>query len=189
MLAGAAGLVVVAGDDDRERPAAVADAAAPATQEPGGDRLPMLGETQTGKPQPPAGGPAADPDAIYNPSVQPAREDAGPVTVPSASRGGAEVTFIVRLKGPPEIDTISRSYKSDRAKAEQAYADLSDRLPGLKEFRLVGASYSGELKLAYRLAPDVEPTRAVINGIKDKIMAIEGVAYADPDYVAHPGED
>lgn len=111
-----------------------------------------------------------------------------PVTLPASAKG-AEVTFIVRLKGQPEIDIISRNFKKDPDMAQKAYADLSERLPGLKDFQLVGASYSGEIKLAYQLAPGVEPTRSAIDDIKSRIMAIEGVAYADPDYVAHPGED
>ena len=182
MLAGAAGLVVVA-SDDRERPAVET-----------GDSVATAGPDQAGvgtsrpdvREQPVR--PDSGPDAPYDPVARPAAAPAGPVTVP-ASVTGAEVTFIVRIKGQKEIDTISRNYKRDRETAEKAYAELSERLPGLKEFRLVGASYSGELQLAYRLAPGVEPTRGAINKIKDKIMAIEGVAYADPDYVAHPGED
>ena len=181
MLAGAAGLVVVAGDD-RERPAVetkeTLPTAGPDLQEPDAIR-PSPEQTIQ---------PGADLDAPYDPIARPASEPAGPVTVPT-SITGAEVTFIVRIKGHKEVDTISRNYKRDRETAEKAYIELSERLPGLKEFQLVGASYSGELKLAYRLAPGVEPTRGAINAIKDKIMAIEGVAYADPDYVAHPGED
>lgn len=187
MLAGAAGLVVVAGDD-RERPAVGTEDTRPAT-EPGqaalGTSRPDVGEPL---PTQPTARPDSDPDAPYDPIARPAAEPADPVTLPT-SVTGAEVTFIVRIKGHKEVDTISRNYKRDRETAEKAYAELSKRLPGLKEFRLVGASYSGELKLAYRLAPGVEPTHGAINEVKDKIMAIEGVAYADPDYVAHPGED
>ena len=111
-----------------------------------------------------------------------------PVALP-ASAEGAEIVYIVRIKGAPEIDTIARNFKRNPDVAQEAYAELCERLPALKEFQLVGASYSGEVKLAYQLAPGVQPTRAVMNDIKDKIMAIEGVAYADPDFVAHPGED
>jgi hypothetical protein len=54
---------------------------------------------------------------------------------------------------------------------------------------LVGASYSGEIRLAYQMPPGVEPTRAAIRSVQEKIMAVDGVAYADPDYIAHPGKE
>ena len=59
----------------------------------------------------------------------------------------------------------------------------------LQDFRLVGASYSGEIRLGYRLPPGLEPTRATINEIQSRIMQVDSVAYADPDYVAQPGKE
>ena len=38
---------------------------------------------------------------------------------------------------------------------------------------------------ARRLA---EATPAAIKDVQDRLLAIDGVAYADPDYVAHPGQ-
>jgi hypothetical protein len=100
-----------------------------------------------------------------------------------------EVTFIVRIKGAPEIDSVARLYKKDPAAAEQAFADYVRRTPALRDFMLVGASYSGEIRLAYQMPPGVEPTRAAIRSVQEKIMAVDGVAYADPDYIAHPGKE
>jgi hypothetical protein len=121
-------------------------------------------------------------------------EQALPASAPkndskSAGSAGAEVTFIVRLKGRPEIDTIARNFKRDRQTAEAAYADLVAEIPALQDFRLVGASYSGEINLVYQMPAGVEPTRGRIEEIRNRILAIDGVAYADPDFVAHPGED
>ena len=106
-----------------------------------------------------------------------------------ASANSAEVVFIVRIKGAPEIDTIARNFKRNRETAEAAFADLVTAHPALAEFELVGASYSGEIKLSFTLPPGVSPTRDVVMDIKQKIMAIEGVAYADPDYIAHPDKE
>ncbi|MFN4023554.1 MAG: hypothetical protein ACK4MQ_01875 [Hyphomonas sp.] len=99
--------------------------------------------------------------------------------------GAAEVVFIVRMKGAPEIDVITRNFRRDPAAAQAAWTDLVTRVPALAEFELTGASFSGEIRLTRRL-PDASP--AAIRTVQDRLLAIEGVAYADPDYVAHPGE-
>lgn len=102
---------------------------------------------------------------------------------------GTEVHFIVRLKGAPEIDTITRNFKRDPEAAQSAWQDLTARLPGLSSFTLVGASYSGEVKLAYQMPPGASTSPADIRAVQERLMMIEGVAYADPDYIAHPGKD
>lgn len=123
-------------------------------------------------------------DAQALPAAGGSKSDGG-----TSGSGVAEVTFIVRLKGPPEVDTICRNFKRDRDTADAAYQALSDKLPKLKDFRLVGASYSGEMNLTYQLPAGVEPTRGKIEDVRKLILSIDGVAYADPDFVAHPGED
>ena len=115
--------------------------------------------------------------AQAEPSVRPARAD------------GIEVHFIVRLKGAPEIDEITRNFKRDPAAAQTAWSELVTRLPGLADFSLVGASYSGEIKLAYQLAPGASATPEDIRAVQYRLLKVEGVSYADPDYVAHPGKE
>lgn len=106
-----------------------------------------------------------------------------------ARANGTEVQFIVRLKGAPEIDIITRNFKRDPAAAQTAWQELVTRLPGLDAFTLVGASYSGEIKLAYQMPPGTPATPEEIRAVQDRLLKIEGVSYADPDYVAHPGKD
>ena len=188
VLAGAAGLMVIAGNDSEESQRAVRAAghtssAVETDVEPTSETRSLAVRPQAVENQPEMT------SRQLTPGVQVAPQTKPPAAPLPASAKGAEVTFIVRLKGQPEIDVISRNFKKDPETAHKAFADLCDRLPGLKQFQLVGASYSGEIKLAYQFAPGVSPTRAAIDDIKAKIMAIEGVAYADPDYVAHPGED
>jgi hypothetical protein len=174
VLAGATGLFVMNGPD------------APAPQQAG------ISQTE---PQPGTPAPRPHPgDAI--PMVQPAelpasaetRAPAG-IKLAQVNTAGTEVVFIVRIKGEPEIDVISRNYKRDPAVAETAWANLQARYPVLADFTLVGASYSGEIKLAYQLPPGLEPTRATINDIQSRILQVNSVAYADPDYVAQPGKE
>ncbi len=115
--------------------------------------------------------------AQAEPSVRPARAD------------GTEVHFIVRLKGAPEIDEITRNFKRDPAAAQTAWGELVTRLPGLADFSLAGASYSGEIKLAYQMPPGASATPEDIRAVQDRLLKVEGVSYADPDYVAHPGKE
>lgn len=117
------------------------------------------------------------------PQVTVQREGGGSVL--PARAGTAEVVFIVRLKGAPEVDIITRNFKRDPAAAQAAWIELTQRIPVLAEFELAGASYSGEIRLLRRLA---EASPAAIKDVQDRLLAIEGVAYADPDYVAHPGQ-
>jgi len=147
---------------------------------------------------PPPGRPALiiDPEPAPLPPDEP-EEDRAPsipqVTIQQQGGGGvlparagtAEVVFIVRLKGAPEVDIITRNFKRDPAAAQAAWLELTSRIPVLAEFELSGASYSGEIRLSRRLA---EATPEAIKQVQDRLLAIEGVAYADPDYVAHPGQ-
>lgn len=106
-----------------------------------------------------------------------------------AQAQGTEVHFIVRIKGAPEIDTITQNFKRDPSTAQVAWQDLATRLPGLSDFILVGASYSGEIKLAYQMPPGAPATPEEIRSVQERLLKVEGVSYADPDYVAHPGKD
>ena len=174
MLAGATGIFVMAGSGG---PAPQQATIQPAVRE----KVEPLPELHPG-------------DAL--PVVRPAELPASAETrVPEGtklaqvSQDGSEIVYIVRIKGEPEIDVISRNFKRDRAAADIAWANLQSRYPVLQDFRLVGASYSGEIRLGYRLPPGLEPTRATINEIQSRLMQVDSVAYADPDYVAQPGKE
>jgi hypothetical protein len=189
LLAGATGLFVLAGSPDSDDQPSVTlsgvSEAVPALLPDARvdrDASPLIG-TLPDAPAPldTEGVPLPD-----GPAIQPAQV---PQSVITAQATGVEVTFIVRIKGAPEIDSVARLYKKDPAAAEQAFADYVRRTPALRDFMLVGASYSGEIRLAYQMPPGVEPTRAAIRSVQEKIMAVDGVAYADPDYIAHPGKE
>ncbi|WP_291200159.1 hypothetical protein [Hyphomonas sp.] len=133
---------------------------------------------------------ASDPD-FGRDDVELAQVESVPVAPVErpARADGTEVQFIVRLKGAPEIDTITRNFKREPAAAQAAWQELVTRLPGLSAFTLAGASYSGEIKLAYQMPPGIPATPEEIRAVQDRLLKIEGVSYADPDYVAHPGKD
>lgn len=103
-----------------------------------------------------------------------------------ARAGTSEVAFIVRLRGAPEVDVITRNFRRDPAAAQTAWLELVARIPALADFELSGASYSGELRLLYRMS---SATPAAVRTVQDRLLAIDGVSYADPDYVAHPGKE
>lgn len=198
LLAGATGLAVVgartgeeAGGEARVTELASANGGAPSEERPPSPPPPAF--------DPPPGRPALiiDPEPAPLPPDEPEEEEDLPpvpsVTIQQSGNGGvlparagtAEVVYIVRLKGAPEIDVITRNFKRDPAAAQAAWLELTARIPVLAEFELSGASYSGEIRLSRRLA---EATPAAIKQVQDRLLAIEGVAYADPDYVAHPGQ-
>lgn len=102
-----------------------------------------------------------------------------------ARTGEGEVVFIVRLRGAPEVDVITRNFKRDPAATHVAWLELIARIPVLADFELVGASYSGEMRLSRRLK---DVSRESVTKAQQRLLAIEGVAYADPDYIAHPGQ-
>ena len=183
-LAGATGLFVLAGSpEDRDEPAvplsglSEGESGSQVDTRVDRDESPLIGTLPEDI--------VPDELPIEPPLVQP--EQAPPAVI-TAQAKGAEVTFIVRIKGAPEIDSVARLFKKDPAAAQQAYSDYVRRTPELENFALIGASYSGEIRLAYQLPPGTEATREVTRDIQQKIMAVDGVAYADPDYVAHPGE-
>jgi hypothetical protein len=179
LLAGATGLFVLAGSpDDADQPvvplSGLADMQSASQPDFRVDRGPdpLIGTL---------------PDVpSHDPALRP--QLAGPNVI-TAQAQGAEVIFIVRIKGAPEIDSVARLYKKDPAAAQQAFDDYVRRTPALRDFSLVGASYSGEVRLSYQMPMGVEPTRSEIRLVQEKIMAVDGVAYADPDYVAHPGKE
>ena len=179
MLAGATGLFVMAGSGGP----GPAPAPTPAAS---GSALSAVNTKPAERPPHPN-----DSDGV--PMAQPAELPASAETRSSVKLAqadeGAEVMFIVRIKGEPEIDVITRNFKRDPAAAEIAWSNLQSRYPALRDFRLAGASYSGEIRLGYLLPPGLEPTRATINEIQGRIMQVESVSYADPDYVAQPGKE
>lgn len=178
MLAGATGIFVMAGSGG---PAHTPIAQQAIVQPPASEKVEPVPELRPGDTLP-----------VVRPAELPASaETRAPAETKLAqiSADGSEIVYIVRIKGEPEIDVISRNFKRDRAAADIAWANLQSRYPVLQDFRLVGASYSGEIRLGYRLPPGLEPTRATINEIQSRIMQVDSVAYADPDYVAQPGKE
>ena len=197
LLAGATGLAVVGvrggegtGNEVGVSELSSANGNSPAQDLPPSPPVPAF--------DPPPGRPALiiDPEPAPLPPDEP--EEDRPSSIPQvtiqqqggggvlpARAGTAEVVFIVRLKGAPEVDIITRNFKRDPAAAQAAWLELTTRIPVLAEFELSGASYSGEIRLSRRLA---EATPEAIKQVQDRLLAIEGVAYADPDYVAHPGQ-
>lgn len=196
LIAGAAGLAVVGARGGEE---AGGDPGVTQLAESGG----QTGQVPQSEPSgmsydPPPGRPSLiiDPEPAPLPPDEPEAAAASPIPrvtaqqeggsgVLPARAGTAEVVFIVRLKGAPEVDTITRNFKRDPAAAQAAWVELTARIPVLAEFELSGASYSGEMRLSRRLA---EATPAAIKQVQDRLLAVEGMAYADPDYVAHPGQ-
>jgi hypothetical protein len=101
---------------------------------------------------------------------------------------GPELSFIVRIKGSELADAAAKAWHKDPESAQEMYRKLVAERPGLKPFRLIGATYSGELLLGFRLGKGEAADAAAIDKVKQKLLTVKGVAYADPDAIAHPGK-
>lgn len=201
LLASAAGIVVYSSTTEPVEPAqpvvgvpsAAPDNASVATggEDSDAERLTQGSETidsaqETARTEEPAA-PEASATERSVPATIPASRPKD-VAMRPAAKTGTEMTFIVRIKGSPDIDEAAKLYRRDYDAAQSAFAAYQKTTPAMEDFRLVGASYSGEIKLAYELPADREPTRAVVREVQDRLLAVDGVAYADPDYIAHPGK-
>lgn len=144
------------------------------------------------------------PDPVVRPATEtvgkPVRPKSPAIVAPSkpapqikvipAQAEGAEVVFIVRIKGSEDINQAARLFRKDPDSAQRAFKKyVESAAPALEDFKLVGGSYSGEIQLAYSLPPGKAPDRAAVNKIKEIIMSVDGVSYADPDFVVHPGKE
>lgn len=195
LIVGAGALLITSLRGEENEPAGLAGAASverPAASLPDETERPAAPANHTNAPEP------ASEAQLPRPETHILDAPSGLVVTPQQTGGAAplpanaqdsEVVFIVRLKGEPDVDTIAQTFKRDRPTAEEAFARLSEKRPELGDFTLVGASFSGEIRLSYRMPPGQAATPAAIDAIKTRLLAIEGVAYADPDYVAHPGKD
>lgn len=109
--------------------------------------------------------------------------------IPAQAATGGEASFIVKVKGHPEIDELARTWRRDQPAARRAFEEWSQGRGILGELELTGCSYSGELILTRRFAEDEVMTRASVNAVLEKIRSVESVAYADPDFTAYPGTE
>ncbi len=179
LVAGAAALMAVISNAPGETGQSAGPAATGAP--PPGTAPPEVSLAMS--PRPGREGEVSSPSDEYGVTAQ-----AEPAAQPARANGG-EVTFIVRLKDAPEVDVIAQSFRRDRSSANAAWAELTNKFPVLRDYELTGASYSGEMKLTRRLPAGERPTPSVVEKLRGELLAIEGVAYADPDYIAHPNTE
>jgi hypothetical protein len=171
------------------RPPAADPAAKPVTKPTAKPAVPQNPKRVATKPPVSADLPATKPPLPPKGAVSPAGDPGVQPARAAASAAGEQVIFIVRIKGADEIDEIARAFKKDRAAADKSFAALTRARPALAKFTLVGASYSGEIRLAYTLGKGETASHDAIKRLQDQLLEVEGVAYADPDGVAHPGKD
>lgn len=203
MFAGLSGLLYFSGETAQSAsPAPSAPVLSPPASGPVADPFyrPAPGTpatTQTAEPlvtpQPPVSAPPEprpprpDPAIVATPPAAPPRDAR---VLPAQERsGGAEITFIVRIKGSDSADKISDTFVKSPDEAKRAWSSLLTERPGLAGFRLVETTGSDELILGYTLPGGQKPSFDEVARIQKKLLAIDGVAYADPDSIAHPGKE
>ncbi len=105
---------------------------------------------------------------------------------PAQAQTGGEARFIVKVNDAV-VDALTRQFRRDPEAARAAYQKWSAGKDGLEGLRLENCSYSGELILVHNFAGDEVVTRPRLSQMLEKIRARDDVAYADPEYTAHPG--
>ncbi|MEM6666051.1 MAG: hypothetical protein AAF638_06565, partial [Pseudomonadota bacterium] len=98
-----------------------------------------------------------------------------------------EATFIVKFKPDPAIDDVIAGWRMDREAAKAGFEAWASGDPVFGDMTLEGCSYSGELLLARRVEAPTSSPRQLVSALTSDIRGHSAVAYADPDFTAHPG--
>ncbi|MEO0465711.1 MAG: hypothetical protein AAF216_04145 [Pseudomonadota bacterium] len=129
--------------------------------------------------------PQVKPASLETPvqTVEPAPEPATAETMTDV-----RATFIVKFKPDPAIDDVIANWRSNREAALARFAGWAADDPLFSEMTLEGCSYSGELLLARSLSVQSTGARGAVSTLTGDIRSHSAVAYADPDFTAHPGK-
>ncbi len=125
-----------------------------------------------------------EPQALAETAVQ--TQQARPSSPRMAPPRGV-VDFIVKVRGDGELDACLEAYREDPRRGRELFRRWASDKPQLDGARLSGSTYSGEAIISYDTPADAP--RRFTEEIHDRLMSINGVAYADRDYTASTQED
>ncbi|WP_300391120.1 hypothetical protein [Henriciella sp.] len=129
------------------------------------------------------GGDSTSPSMSFAPTQSTATSsDDGKVTAQSAGGYSAQYAIIVKFENEPVTQEIGKTFRKDPEGTRQRFREWAADKPALQGLSLERASYSGELVLTGSGARSVDD---VIRGI----LAMDNVAYAEPDYIAEPSKE
>ena len=131
--------------------------------------------------------PARVEPAIAQPQQVRPQPPAQPTPVQAESYPVRRADVIVKFRADPAIDQVISTWRRDRASAEAAFAAWAAADPLFSQMTIAGCSYSGELILSKEIGGGVVPAEAEVDTLTEQIRAHSAVAYADPDFTAHPG--
>ncbi len=118
-------------------------------------------------------------------AIQPARQPQGEVAADGATQ---PATFIVKFKENDAVDEVIANWRRDRPAARAAFAGWAEGDPLFSNMQVVGCSYSGELILETEVPAGPAAARTGVARLIGEIRAHDAVAYADPDFIAQPGQ-
>jgi hypothetical protein len=95
--------------------------------------------------------------------------------------------FIVKFRANPSIDEVISTWRRDRDAARARFETWASGDPLFSQMEVSGCSYSGELILSTEIGGGPLPAEAEVDALVGRIRAHGAVAYADPDFTAHPG--
>lgn len=145
------------------------------------------------------------PETVADPAPQPsgigpATQQTVPVPPPQASTTPPQprpvqaetfpvrrADFIVKFRANPSIDEVISTWRRDRDAARAYFQTWAAGDPLFSQMEVSGCSYSGELILSTDIGGGPLPAEAEVDALVERIRAHGAVAYADPDFTAHPG--
>lgn len=175
--------------------------------EPEDDPVATISSQSLTRPQPqpdmvierPPEAPAAHTDPVP-PSIRPATVQTVPVppaeiapTPPQPQTVQAETypvrraDFIVKFRANSSIDEVISTWRRDREAARARFETWAASDPLFSQMDVSGCSYSGELILSTEIGGGPLPVEAEVDALIERIRNHGAVAYADPDFTAHPG--
>lgn len=115
--------------------------------------------------------------------------DESPLVVPAQAKTlrPMQATFIVKFKPDPAIDDVIANWRRDREGALAQFASWAEGDPVFGDMTLEGCSYSGELLLSRKIEAPLSGPQSLVSALTNDIRSHGAVAYADPDFTAHPG--
>lgn len=143
--------------------------------------------------EPPALPEIVEPAILQTEQVAVAPPPARPAPPPGLRPAQAETfpvrraEFIVKFRANDAIDDVIATWRRDRAGAEATFAEWAASDPLFSQMTIAGCSYSGELILATEVGGGPLPAEAEVDALIQRIRSHSAVAYADPDFTAHPG--
>ncbi len=126
-------------------------------------------------------------------SGAPQQADSPGVVTPAQAGGPAaaramDAEIVVKFEGRPDLDAIARQFWKDPEGARTKFEAFQQQRPEFRGLVLDRVTYSDELVL--KPGPDAPAPQRVklIRELAEKLRSVPDISYAEPNFMAHPGD-